>query len=144
MWQPTDSRKGEDDHCWMKAIRCLSTPSEPPLRPSYWLFRVAILSLHISCSNIVGCIFIYSFPFEFDYIHFLYSLNCTYFHSFISPKHNLINLMSSSLHAFYLVPQTNIHSLFPNYMCNTWALFSCCEFCIINLTKINWFIAFVS
>ena len=55
MWQPTNSRKGEDDHCWMKAIRCLSTPSEPPLRPSYWLFRVAILSLHISCSNIVGC-----------------------------------------------------------------------------------------
>ena len=36
--KPTNSRKGEDVHCWMKAIRCLSTPSEPPLRPSYWLF----------------------------------------------------------------------------------------------------------
>ena len=56
MWKPTDSRKGEDDHCWMKAIRCLSTPSEPPLRPSYWLFRVATISLHISSSNIVGCV----------------------------------------------------------------------------------------
>ena len=55
MWKPIDSRKGEDDHCWMKAIHCLSTPSEPPLRPSYWLFRVVTLSLHISCSNIVGC-----------------------------------------------------------------------------------------
>ena len=30
MWIPTDSRKGEDDHCWMKANRCLSTPSDPP------------------------------------------------------------------------------------------------------------------
>ena len=30
--------------------------SEPPLRPSYWLFRVAITSLHISCINILGCV----------------------------------------------------------------------------------------
>ena len=54
MWMPTNSTKGED-HCWMKANRCLSTPSEPPLRPSYWLFRVATISLHISCINLVGC-----------------------------------------------------------------------------------------
>ena len=32
-----------------------STPSEPPLRPSYWLFRMATTSLHISCINIIGC-----------------------------------------------------------------------------------------
>ena len=56
MLMPTDSRKGEDNHYWMKASRCLSTPSEPPLRPSYWLFRVATISLHISCINIVGCV----------------------------------------------------------------------------------------
>ena len=55
MWMPTNSRMGEDDHCWMKASCCLSTPSEPPLRPSYWLFRVATTSLHISYINIVGC-----------------------------------------------------------------------------------------
>ena len=55
MWMPTDSRKGEDDHCWMKASHCLSTPSEPPLRLSYWIFRVSTISLHISCINIVGC-----------------------------------------------------------------------------------------
>ena len=24
-------RKGDNNHCWMKASRCLSTPSEPPL-----------------------------------------------------------------------------------------------------------------
>ena len=54
MWMPTNSRKGEDDHCWMKTIRYLSTPSEPPLRPSYWLFRVTTISLHISCINLVG------------------------------------------------------------------------------------------
>ena len=34
MWMPADSIKGEDDHCWIKASRCLSTPSESPLRPS--------------------------------------------------------------------------------------------------------------
>ena len=56
MWIPTDSRKGEDDHCWMKASRCLSTPLEPPLRPSYWLFRLATTSLHISSINITGCV----------------------------------------------------------------------------------------
>ena len=44
MWMPTDSRKVKDDHCWMKASCCLSTPSDPPLRPSYWLFRVATTS----------------------------------------------------------------------------------------------------
>ena len=53
---PTDSRKGEDDHCWMNASRGLSTPSELPLRPSYWIFRVATTSLHISCINIIGCV----------------------------------------------------------------------------------------
>ena len=47
--------KGEDEHCWMKSRRCLSTPSEPPLRPLYWLFRVATTSLHISCINTTGC-----------------------------------------------------------------------------------------
>ena len=55
MWMPIDLRKGEDDHCWMKASHCLSNPSEPPLRPSYWLFKVATTSLHISCINIIGC-----------------------------------------------------------------------------------------
>ena len=56
MWMPTDSRKGEDDHCWMKASRCLSTPLDSPLRPLYWLFRVATTSLmDISCINITGC-----------------------------------------------------------------------------------------
>ena len=56
MWMPTASRKGEDDHCWIKASRCLSTISESPLRPSYWLFRVATASRHISCINIIGCV----------------------------------------------------------------------------------------
>ena len=55
MWMPTNSTKGED-HCWMKANRCLSTPSEPPLRPSYWLFRVATTLIHISCINITSCV----------------------------------------------------------------------------------------
>ena len=55
MWMPTDSRKGEFDHCWMKASRCLSTPSKLPLRPLYWLFRVATTSLHISYINITLC-----------------------------------------------------------------------------------------
>ena len=55
MWMSTDSRKGEDNHCWMKARCCFSTPSDPPMRSSYWLFRVATTSLHISCINIVGC-----------------------------------------------------------------------------------------
>ena len=45
---PTNSRKEEGDHCWMKATRCRSTPS-------YWLFRVATTSLHISCISIIGC-----------------------------------------------------------------------------------------
>ena len=41
--------------CWIKASHCLSTPSEPPLRPSCWLFRVATTSRHISCINVTGC-----------------------------------------------------------------------------------------
>ena len=48
MWRPTDSRKRECDHCWMKVNHCLSTPSNLPVRPSYWLFRVATTPLHIS------------------------------------------------------------------------------------------------
>ena len=56
-WIPTDSRKGQDNQCWMKASCCLLTPSELPLRPSYWLFRVATTSLYISCINIIGCRF---------------------------------------------------------------------------------------
>ena len=55
MWIPTASRKGEDNHCWIKASHCLSTLSELPMRPSYWLFRVAATSLHISCINVIGC-----------------------------------------------------------------------------------------
>ena len=31
MWKPTDSRKGEDDHCQMKVIRCLLTQSDGSL-----------------------------------------------------------------------------------------------------------------
>ena len=54
MWMPTNSRKGENDHCWMKGGRCLSTRSDPPVRPSYWIFRMATTSLHISCINITG------------------------------------------------------------------------------------------
>ena len=49
-----NSRKGDDDHCWIKARRCCSTPLEPPLRSSYWLFGVAT-TLHISCINVIGC-----------------------------------------------------------------------------------------
>mgnify|MGYP006905964213 CR=1 FL=1 len=39
----------------MKANRGLLTPSDPPVRPSYWLFSVATTSLHISCINITSC-----------------------------------------------------------------------------------------
>ena len=52
---PIDSTTGEDNHCWMKASHCLSTPSKLALRPSYWHFRVATTSLHISCINITRC-----------------------------------------------------------------------------------------
>ena len=31
MWRPIDSRKGEDDYCWMEANRCLLAPSDPPV-----------------------------------------------------------------------------------------------------------------
>ena len=51
---PTYSRKGEQDHSWMNATRYPSTPSDLPLRPLYWLFRVATTSLHIFCINIIG------------------------------------------------------------------------------------------
>ena len=32
-----------------------STPLDPPMRPLYWLFRVAITSLQISCNSIAWC-----------------------------------------------------------------------------------------
>ena len=54
MWMPSDSKR-EKHHCWMKDSRFLWTPSDPPMRPSYWLFRVATTSLHISCINITWC-----------------------------------------------------------------------------------------
>ena len=53
MWRPIDSRKGEDDHCWMKINRCLLAPLDPGVMPSYWLFRVATDSLYITY-NIVA------------------------------------------------------------------------------------------
>ena len=56
MWRPIDSRKEEDDHCWMKANHCLSAPLDLPMMPSYWLFSMATTSLHISCNNIAWCI----------------------------------------------------------------------------------------
>ena len=35
--------------------RCISTPSDSPMRPSNWLFRVATTLLHISRINIAWC-----------------------------------------------------------------------------------------
>ena len=52
---PIDSRKGENNHCWMKANCCFSTPLDLPVRPSYWLFRVATTSRYISYINITRC-----------------------------------------------------------------------------------------
>ena len=52
---PIDSRKGEDNHCWMRASHCLSTPLDPFVRPTYWLFRVATTSLHTPCINATRC-----------------------------------------------------------------------------------------
>ena len=40
----------------MNVSRYLSTISQLPLRPSYWLFRVSTTSLHISCINIVDAL----------------------------------------------------------------------------------------
>ena len=55
MWRPTDSRKGVDDHCWMKANRSLSTPWDLPVRLLRWLFIVTTTLLQISCNNIAWC-----------------------------------------------------------------------------------------
>ena len=52
MWRPTNSRKGDDDHCWMKVNRYHLTLSDPPVMPSIWVFSVATTSLHISCKKI--------------------------------------------------------------------------------------------
>ena len=48
----TQERERTTDRGWMKTNRCLSTPLDQPMRPSYWLFRVATTSLYISCINI--------------------------------------------------------------------------------------------
>ena len=45
-------KKGEDDHCWMKANRCLSAPSDLPVMPSYWLLSIATTSRRISYNNV--------------------------------------------------------------------------------------------
>ena len=104
MWTPIGARKGENDHCSMKASRCLSTPLEPPLRPSYWLFRVATTSLHITCINISGCaIWLEKYFQEFKVFLFLFKKN--YSHIFNCP--NLI----SCFHSFKLVHLTIFYSL---------------------------------
>ena len=53
MWRPTNSRKGDDEHGWMKVNRYLLAPLDPPVMPSYWLFSVAKTSVHISCNNFI-------------------------------------------------------------------------------------------
>ena len=90
MWMPTDSRKGEDDHCWMKASRCLSTPSDSPVRPpNYKVLNLIILDLRQLLSSTLGLATPYQQP------SCIFNQLMTTYRQFLKALSNLIDHLSA-------------------------------------------------